>query len=338
MSDFESAGEVLEGMKLPVARRPRKGLKPGGPAAMRLIKTATHIAQGEELQRIFSHTAFCQVGLPYRRLELSERRWERRNGNVLVEISAGRAADPRTGEFVDVEMPWGPKVRLVQIYLDSMAVQTQSPHIETDKSLTGFVTDKLKLDGGGRTITSVKEALSQFAAATWRFAVFEGGRALTIQTQIMDCFEIWMPKDDRQRVLFPSFVHYSDKYFQSLMGHAVPLLDEAVAGLSHNAMALDIYRWLAQRLHRQNPERPMMLTWNVLHEQFGWNYGRLANFRPVFLRTLAEVLVVYPQAKGRVFPDEPNEVCKDGRGLWLCHAEPPVLKIQTTVAGLLPGR
>ncbi len=339
MSDFESAGDVLKGMKLPVAaRRPRKGLKPGGPASMRLIETASHIAQGDEMKRIYSHTAFCQIGLPYRKLDPAERIWERKNGNVLMQITAGQAYNAQLDRFVDVEMPWGPKVRLVQIYLDSMAVQTQNRRIETDRSLTSFVTEKLKLPNNGRTITSVKAALGQFAAATWRFGVSHDGRAITINSQIIEQFEIWMPKDERQRVLFPEFVEYSQKYFENLMDHAVPLLDEAVAGLSHNAMALDIYRWLAQRLHRQNPDRPMMLTWNVLHEQFGWNYGRLDNFRPVFLRTLAEVLAVYPQARGRVYADEANEVCRDGRGLWLCHAAPPVVKIQTTVPRLPAGR
>lgn len=305
---------------------------------MRLLETASHIARGDELTRIYSHTAFCQIGLPYRKLDPAERVWERKNGNVLMQITAGQAYNDKLDRFVDVEMPWGPKVRLVQIYLDSMAVQTQSPRIETDRSLTSFVTDKLKLSNDGRTIKSVKAALAQFAAATWRFGVSNNGRALTINTQIVEGFDIWVPKDERQRVLFPEFVQYSQKYFDNLMEHAVPLLDEAVAGLSHNAMALDVYRWLAQRLHRQNPDRPMMLTWSVLHEQFGWNYGRLDHFRPVFLRTLAEVLAVYPQARGRVFADDPNQVSKDGRGLWLCHAEPPVTKIQTTVPRLPTGR
>ena len=37
------------------------------------------------------------------------------------------------------------------------------------------------------------------------------------------------------------------------MKHAVPLNLAAVARLSHNAMALDGYTWLANRLHRADP-------------------------------------------------------------------------------------
>lgn len=40
---------------------------------------------------------------------------------------------------------------------------------------------------------------------------------------------------------------------------AVPLNETAVMRLAHNAMALDIYTWLAQRLHRV-PEGPGLLV------------------------------------------------------------------------------
>jgi len=35
--------------------------------------------------------------------------------------------------------------------------------------------------------------------------------------------------------------------------HAVPLDERALAGLAHSSLALDIYAWLAQRLHRVPP-------------------------------------------------------------------------------------
>ena len=39
-------------------------------------------------------------------------------------------------------------------------------------------------------------------------------------------------------------------------------------------MGLDIYTWLAQRLHRVNPSKPQFIPWPRLHEQFGQNYAR----------------------------------------------------------------
>jgi hypothetical protein len=70
-------------------------------------------------------------------------------------------------------------------------------------------------------------------------------------------------------VLWPSTVEFSLRYFESLVQHAVPLDEEAVARLSHSAMALDVYTWLAQRLHRVNPAKPAFVPWVSLWEQFG---------------------------------------------------------------------
>ena len=57
----------------------------------------------------------------------------------------------------------------------------------------------------------------------------------------MTGFELWAPKDSNQRVLWPSYVRFSQEYFESLMRHAVPLNEAAIANLSHTAMGLDIY-------------------------------------------------------------------------------------------------
>jgi len=319
---------------LPVIRHNTAKLNPNGPIALRLIEGETLIRTGEELARVWSHSAFCQIGLPYRDPGDEIREWERKNGNVHLKVLAGEAMHPQTEKFVKVGLPWGPKVRLVQIYLDTEAVLHQSPVIETDRSLTSFITDKLKLDSHGRNMRTVKDALARFSASTFRFGIIDAGKARTINTSIVESFDIWFPKDERQRVLWPSYVQYSLPYYENLLEHAVPLSEEAISALAHSAMALDIYRWLAQRLHRIRPDHPTLLFWNLLHEQFGWNIARLDNFRRIFLQALNEVLRVYPAAQGKVYVDQPNGRCNDGRGLWLCHAQPPVRKVQQKV--LLP--
>jgi hypothetical protein len=50
----------------------------------------------------------------------------------------------------------------------------------------------------------------------------------------------------------------SDDYFDSLTRHAVPLNHMAVSALSGSAFALDVYAWLAQRLHRIPPSKPQI--------------------------------------------------------------------------------
>lgn len=63
-------------------------------------------------------------------------------------------------------------------------------------------------------------------------------------------FDVWFPKDPRQRTLWPSEVHLSQAFFDSLLNHAQPLDPRAIRGLQHSARALDSYVWLANRLPR----------------------------------------------------------------------------------------
>jgi hypothetical protein len=39
--------------------------------------------------------------------------------------------------------------------------------------------------------------------------------------------------------------------------------------LAHSALALDIYCWLAQRLHRIPADKPQLISWSALYDQFG---------------------------------------------------------------------
>jgi hypothetical protein len=121
-------------------------------------------------------------------------------------------------------------------------------------------------------------------------------------------------KDERRRVLWPTTVALDPRYFESLQRHAVPLEERALAALAHNAMALDVYAWLAQRLHRVDPARPQLVPWVALKDQFGWHYDRVRKFREVFRQTLALVTEQYPAARLEL----------DGRGMTLRCSPPPV--------------
>ena len=101
--------------------------------------------------------------------------------------------------------------------------------------------------------------------------------------------ELWLEKDERQRVLWPAFVELSPRYFESLTRHAVPLDERAIAALSNSPMALDVYAWLAQRLWRVPDGRGRLVCWDLLKEQFGFGFGRMDNFKTCFRGVLREV-------------------------------------------------
>lgn len=252
---------------------------------------------GDSTEVLYQHSVLCQTCLPYRDPGDEVRLWSRRNGYVKLELQAGRAYDGRIDDFVDVGLPFGPKPRLVLYHLNAEALRTQSPILELEDSLTAFVKRTLGLDTKGRNIRTVKDQLSRLAASDFRIGTSKDDRSLTLKGSIVEGFEIWTPRDAKQRVLWPSTIQFSMRYFESLMKHAVPLNETAVARLSHNAMALDVYTWLAQRLHRVEEGKTALVPWTSLWEQFGHGYAQIREFRRVFKRTLRQVKVVYPESK-----------------------------------------
>ena len=279
----------------------------------RLIESSVQIEAQAPDSITYMHTVFCQTGLPYRNPGPDVREWKRRQGNAVLMVEAGQALHPQKGDFVKLGLPFGPKPRLILCYLNGQALKTSSPVIEVEGSLTAFV-NRLGLVSKGRNMTLIKNQLSCLSASTVRLGIAEGDRAFQIDTKIVGAFDLWFPKDARQRVLWPSTVRLSLDYFESLQRHAVPLDERAVAALSHSAMGLDIYAWLAQRLHRVEHGKPTFVPWTALKEQFGWHYRRMRKFREVFWQTLSTVLTQYRDARVEL----------DGRGMTLRHSPPPV--------------
>jgi hypothetical protein len=299
--------------------------KPQSRIQKRIIDTAGLLAESDEKQPItFQHSILCQTSLPYRDPGPDVRRWKRRQGDAVLEVEAGRAMHPEKGDFVDLALPFGPKPRLVLAHLNSEALRANSPEIEIENSLTAFV-KRLKFDPKGRNMRIIKDQLARLSAATVRFGMVRDGGAITVNSQIVTAFDLWFPKDDRQRVLWPSTVRLSLDYFESLKAHAVPLDERALAALSHSAMALDLYAWLAQRLHRIKKPHRQFIPWPAVKDQFGCDYTRLRKFREVFMQALRQVCAVYPAAKIDV----------NRNGLFLYTSPPPVMK--TGVVVQLPG-
>ncbi|EQD79761.1 replication protein, partial [mine drainage metagenome] len=226
------------------------------------------------------------------------RTWERVNGVVNLLVAAGQAFHPETRRFMNVGLPFGPKPRLVLYHLNAELLRTQSPVIELEDSLTAFVKRTLGLDPGGRTIRTVKDQLMRLSAAYFRIGtVISEGRAVTLKGCVIEGFELWVAKNPQQRVLWPTTVQFSQRYFESLMKHAVPLNETAIARLSHNAMGLGYLHLVSPEIAPRQESKTALVPWSSLAEQFGHGYASIRKFRSVFLETLKQVKVVYPDAK-----------------------------------------
>jgi hypothetical protein len=319
------------------------------PIQKRLIDSAAlSVEKPDSRSLLYQHTVFCQTCLPYRDPGDEARTWERLNGDVHLKVLAGEAMHPEQNRLVPIGLPFGPKCRMVLMHINQRALITESPQIEIGETLSQFVRGVLRLDPNGRNMRVVKDQLARLAASSIRLGVVRDGHALTINSQIVTAFDVWFPKNDNQRVLWPSTVSLSFEYFQSLMKHAVPLDETHIAALSHNALALDIYTWLAQRLHRIPANKPAFVSWAALYGQFGQGYNpeRIDKFRQVFRVALKEVLTLYKAARIREDEKCSPRIClqdgarvwreKPAKGLTLHNSPPPIRKLLK--GGVSPNR
>ena len=94
----------------------------------------------------------------------------------------------------------------------------------------------------------------------------------------------------------------SEHYYSELVEHGVPLDKRALVALKGSAFALDVYTWLAHRLHRIEG-RPVALHWKPLRKQFAkesQSKNADRDFKKAFLPALRQALAVYPEAKVKV--------------------------------------
>jgi hypothetical protein len=289
----------------------------------RLVSSSAEIMGAPPEEITYQHTVLCQTCLPYRN-QGAQTVWEKEQGRVALRIEAGTARNPDTQEWTQLGLPFGAKPRLVLMHLNAQAIKTQSPTIEVEDSMTAFARNVLGYAPNGKEIKLMKDQLGRLSAALIRLAINGEARPFQVDTKIVTAFDLWFPKDERQRVLWPSTVRLSEEYFQSLTRQAIPLDERAITALSHSAMGLDIYAWLAQRLHRIEFGKSQFVPWKLLKDQFGWGYTRMIDFKRVFLKTLGQVHSQYRGAR----------IGADDKGLTLYHSPPPIQGRIATVPSL----
>jgi hypothetical protein len=287
----------------------------------KLLSASVNIRQTPPEDIAYQHTVLCQTSMPYR--STSARTWTRRNGKVILHMEAGSGLDPVNEKYIELPLPYGPKARLILLYLNTAAIRTQSRVIEAEGSMTSFIRElQSGREPNGDEIKKFQQQLRALAKARINLGVVDSQRSLDGKLDIVESFDVWFSKDTRQRVLWTSTVELSQKYFDTLIKHAVPLDPRGIAALSHSALALDLYTWLAQRLHRIG-NKPELATWANLQEQLGDSYKEIRMLRRAVNNALADVKTQYPDAHFET----------DQRGITLFNSPPPVRRKLVQIAG-----
>lgn len=181
--------------------------------------------------------------------------------------------------------------------------------------------------GGERgSINLWKKQMMALAASTIRIGVSFGDRARVRKVDIADEIDVWFSPEPNQCSLFPNEIQLTDKYFDVLGEHAMPVDLRALRILQNDPLAFDLYIWLSYRLYRVRKEKGQMLTWEVLFHQFGGGYSELRFFKRRFNDALLKAHACYPTARF----DE------TGKGIIIKNSPPPILDASGNVYRL-PG-
>lgn len=263
------------------------------PQEGKLLDIATEIygspTRGDDMA--FTHAVFCQVGLP--RSKVEGREFMRQSGAAWVNVQAGYL-DEGQGP-VQQPVPYGALPRLALAHLSTHAVRHKTREIPIGDSAAQFL-DLMGMDTQGARYANLRRQMHALAACRLQL----GYKGRTFNGQAIEQFDAWLVnKDLKQRALWPGLMVLTEHFYSSLLNGAVPLDLRALHMLRGSALALDVYAWLAYRLHRIEG-RGVTLHWALLREQFAQEYtGKDAdrNFKGAFLPQLRKVLAVYPQAK-----------------------------------------
>jgi hypothetical protein len=300
------------------------GLPTLSPIKRRLLEASVDIRADEPEELAFQHTCLTQCSMPAAKPKPGVLTWERRQGRTMLQVSAGTVMNPKGGKWVQLGLPYGPKARLLLMHLNSEAIRSGSPVIPVEDSMTAFFRRLMGRAIDGRQVRMLKTQLSALAAATFRMGIAYEDHSMQMTGQVVGAFELWSLTDEGQRVLWPATLRLSTDYFESLSRYAVPLDERAIAALAFSAVALDIYCWLAQRLHRIPVGKQQFVPWTALLEQFGQGYREIRFFRRDFLHLLQQVKSAYPEA---IFQ-------ADGKGMYLTNSPPPVRKKLVMLPGV----
>lgn len=273
----------------------------------RVVEAAAAYLASEENEIGFLYSGWAQAALPHRRLPDDEI-WQFETDRVTLLVQPGaRPGKPPT----QIGVPYGSRARLILLYLQSEALRTGSREIELGRSMNHWLS-RLGIPLGGQSVKDVRDQAERISRCRMSFQIMQGNKSGLVNQSIMDTAMFVEEEAGGSGRMLLETATLSQMFFDQLKKHPVPIEEAAVKQISNNSLALDVYCWLAYRLHVLTIATPV--TWKALHAQFGQSFARRDHFRQQFKHTLELALSVYPAARV-----EMNE-----RGVTMHPSPPPV--------------
>ena len=242
------------------------------------------------------------LSLPHKAL-LAEQKWERtlQTDGLTCSLIVEPGELMIEGKPRLFGVPFGPTARLIILFLQTQAIEQQSREIEVGSTTYAWLR-RLGLSVGGQDYRRFREQMMRLMACSVRF-LYENRRGdgacisgFTKNPLIESGMLSLHARDgDKQVNLWGDRVVLSESFYKALIEHPIPVDMYAIRTIMHSSVALDVYGWLAYRLHAL--EHPKTVGWGALMTQFGIGYSRARRFRERFTEALDLALCVYPAAR-----------------------------------------
>ena len=286
--DLVPIGEVIGDLSGPV-----KAIREASPQALH------HFTQADQVnQLVTASEADPDLGFMARLLALcslprtnpgNRHQYKRANGPFKLVMVAG----------ADNKLPYGNLPRLILAWVSTEAVQTRSRELVLGKSLAKFMRELGIYNSGGQPQTRLRNQMDRLFHASVQLIYEDEGNKVGISAFVADRTEFWWnPQRPNQPSLWESKIELSEKFFNEIIRHPVPIDMNTLMALKRCALGLDLYLWLTYRTFALRA--PLRLTWRQVYRQFGLHPDKASdkrtvlNFRRKVLRELKKIKLAWP--------------------------------------------
>ena len=217
-------------------------------------------------------------------------RYKRVNGPYTLYMTAGGGC----------KLPYGNLPRLLLAWISTEAVRTQSRVLVLGKSLSDFMRTLGIYNSGGKPQTRLRNQMKRLFNAHVQLVYEDEYGEARVSSSVADRTEFWW--NDRkpdERSLWQSKIELSEKFFNEIIHHPVPIDMNTLTALKRCALGLDLYLWLTYRTFTLRA--PLRISWRQLYQQFGTDPAKSSDkrivkiFRRQALRELNKIKTAWPE-------------------------------------------
>lgn len=196
----------------------------------------------------YHHGVMMQCFLPQKRMAAGETTFQSIHGRCSLLVRAGLLADVNEAHrFVQCDVPFGAKARIIMPYIVGYAVHHNSPVIDMGRSLRRFM-ERVRMPIGGRSAKAMTEQVNNIAAAEIMLGEWGEGHVTTKYRRVANEISFWLENRPGQLTFWNPEMELSSEFFEAIQARRVPIDMEHLIRLAGSPRRMDLYCWLSYRL------------------------------------------------------------------------------------------